>query len=327
MKKIDVHHHITPDFYVNKLESIGITESYGHAFPKWTPKTSLSFMKKIGIETAIMSISTPGVCFKDEMFSRNLARSCNEYMAEVKRNHPGKFGGFASIPLSDTKGSLDEIKYALDELRLDGVCLMTHYKGKYLGNKEFDEIFWELNRRKSVVYIHPTDPVGAYDPELGISNALIEAPFETTRAVTNLIYTGITDRYADIRYILSHGGGTTPYLAWRIALIKYAQENKKTPILKTLYDLLIKGGPESGLRILKDMYYDTALTSGPYALKALQEFAGPSRIVFGSDFPFAKVAPIVAKNLRKYFDFSEEEFEAIDNKNCLELFPHMEKTI
>jgi predicted TIM-barrel fold metal-dependent hydrolase len=72
------------------------------------------------------------------------------------------------------------------------------------------------------------------------------------------------------------------------------------------------------------MYYDTALTSGPYALKALQEFAGPSRIVFGSDFPFAKkLAPIVAKNLRKYFDFSEEEFEAIDNKNCLELFPHM----
>lgn len=328
MKKIDVHHHLTPSFYIEKLKSIGITESYGQAFPKWTPETSLSFMKKLGIDIAIMSISTPGVYLKDELFSRDLARSCNEYMAEIKKNHPGKFGGFASIPLPDAKGSLDEIKYALDELKLDGVCLMTHYKGKYLGNKEFDEIFRELNRRKSVVYIHPTDPAGAYDPELGIQNSLIEAPFETTRAVGNLIYTGTTDRYADIRYILSHGGGTIPYLAWRIALIKYAQENKNPPILKSLYDFLIKGGPESGLKILKNMYYDTALTSGPYALKALQEFAGPSRIVFGSDFPFAKkIAPMVAKNLRKYFDFSEEEFEAIDNKNCLELFPHMGNTI
>jgi len=118
------------------------------------------------------------------------------------------------------------------------------------------------------------------------------------------------------------------YLTPGFCLIKYAQENKNPPILKSLYDFLIKGGPESGLKILKNMYYDTALTAGPYALKALQEFAGPSRIVFGSDFPFAKkLAPIVAKDSRKYFDFSEEEFEAVDNKNCLELFPHMGNTI
>ena len=98
--------------------------------------------------------------------------------------------------------------------------------------------------------------------------------------------------------------------------------------LKSLYDFLIKGGPESCLRILKNMYYDTALTSGPYALKALQEFAGPSIIVFGSDLSFAKkLAPIVAEDSRKYFDFSEEEFETVDNKNYLELFPHMGNTI
>jgi predicted TIM-barrel fold metal-dependent hydrolase len=321
--RIDVHHHIIPSEYVTELKKIGITEAFGVAFPEWSPEKSLAFMKKEGIATAITSISTPGVYFKDDAFSRNLARSCNEYMAELKRKYSGKFGGFASMPLPDVKGALDELKYALDDLKLDGVCLMTHYKGKYLGNKEFEEVFKELNQRKSVVFIHPTDPVGAYDPELGISNALIEAPFETTRAVTNLIYTGTTDRYADIRYILSHGGGTIPYLAWRIALIKYGQENKKTPILRSLYDLIIKGGPESGLKILKNMHYDTALTSSPYALKALQEFAGPLRIVFGSDFPFAKVARIVAKNLRKYNDFSEEEFMAIDNKNCLELFPNL----
>jgi len=323
IKRIDVHHHILPPEYISMLAKIGITGSLGQPFPKWSPEKSKSFMSKLNINTAITSISSPGVYFKNDAFSRELARVCNEYMAELKHKYIGKFGGFASIPLPDVKGALDELKYALDDLKLDGVCLMTHYKGKYLGNKEFEEVFKELNQRKSVVFIHPTDPVGAYDPKLGISNALIEAPFETTRAVTNLIYTGTTDRYADIRYILSHGGGTIPYLAWRIALIKYAQENKKLQILKSLYDLIIKGGPESGLKILKNMYYDTALTSSPYALKALQELVGPLRIVFGSDFPFAKVAPIVAKNLRKYNDFSEEEFMAIDNKNCLELFPNL----
>lgn len=324
-RRIDVHHHILPPEYVLKLKEIGVTEAYGIPFPEWGPEKSMAFMKKVGIATAITSISTPGVYFRDDEFSRDLARSCNEYMAELKHKYPGKFGGFASIPLPDVKGALDELKYALDELKLDGVCLLTHYKGKYLGNHEFDEFFKELNRRKAVVYIHPTDPAGQYDPELGMSNALIEAPFETTRAVTNLIYTGSTDRYPDICYILSHGGGTIPYLAWRVALVKYAQENKKPPLLKSLYDFIIRGNPESGLKILRSMYYDTALTSSPYALKALQEFVGPSRIVFGSDYPFAKLAPIVAKNLRKYTDFSDEDFETVDYKNCLELFPRLEK--
>lgn len=324
MKKIDVHHHITPDEYVKRLASIGITESYGQAFPKWTPETSLALMKKIGIDIAIMSISTPGVDLKDAKFALELSRFCNEYMTEVKQKYPGRFGGFASIPLLDVEGSLEELKYAIDVLKLDGVCLFSNYKGKYLGDKAFDNIFDELNRRKVIVYIHPSDPVGVYDPKLGIANSLIEAPFETTRAVTNLIHTGTTDRCPNINYILSHGGGTIPYLAWRIALIKYSKKEIRPSILTMLYDFLIKKGPDSGLKILKDMYYDTAITSSPYALKALQEFAGSRRIVFGSDLPFsAKVAPMIAKDLGKYEGFTKDDFEAIDYKNCLELFPQL----
>jgi predicted TIM-barrel fold metal-dependent hydrolase len=101
IKKIDVHHHITPAEYVNKLASIGITESLGQPFPKWSIEKSLSFMKKIGIDIAIMSISTPGVYFRDDNFSRDFARMCNEYMAGVKSKYPNNFGGFASIPLPE----------------------------------------------------------------------------------------------------------------------------------------------------------------------------------------------------------------------------------
>jgi predicted TIM-barrel fold metal-dependent hydrolase len=326
--RIDVHHHIIPEEYVKRLASIGITESYGQPFPKWTPETSLDFMKKLNVQTGMMSISTPGVYFKNyknHKFSEALARFCNEYMAEVKQKYPGRFGGFATIPLLDVEKSLEELKYSLNELKLDGVCLLTNYDGKYLGDGVFDKFFDELHRQKAVVYIHPTDPAGVYDPKLEIANSLIEAPFETTRAVTNLIYTGTTDRCPDIKYILSHGGGAIPYLAWRVALVKYTHKETRPSVLRSLYDFLIKGGPESGLKILKKMYYDTAITSSPYALKAMQEFVGPSQIVFGSDLPFSqKIAPMLAKDLRKYTGFSEEEFEAIDYKNCLALFPQLD---
>jgi len=138
-----------------------------------------------------------------------------------------------------------------------------------------------------------------------------------------MMYNGTTDRYPDIRFILAHGGGTIPFLAWRMAMVQYVQKGKRTPILKTLYDLMMKGAPETGLKIMRKMYVDTGLTSGPAALKALREFPGPSRIVFGSDFPFAKVAPIVAKNLEKDGDFTDAELAAIFHGNCRELFPQL----
>ncbi len=323
MNKIDVQHHILPPEYVKILKEIGITESYGQPIPNWTPEESLAFMKKMGITAVIGSISTQGVYFENDEFSKNLARLCNGYFAELKKKYPGKFGGFASLPLPFVQGALEELRYALDELKLDGVVLLSNYEGKYLGDKTFEDVFKELNKRKAVVFIHPTDPKGDYDAKLGMPNSLIEAPFETTRTVANLIYTGTMDRYPDIRYILAHAGGTIPYLGWKIALTQYTQKDKKTPIMRTLYDFIIKGGPETGLQKLKNMYYDTTLASSKPTLLALQEFAGSKHIVYGTDFPFgAKFASLAVKDLEK-FGFSEEDRKAIDYGNCLELFPQL----
>lgn len=321
--KIDVHHHIVPKEYVEQLKEINVTNSLGIPFPKWTPQTSLSFMKKVGIERAVVSITSPGVYFKEHKeFSVKISRWCNEYMSELKKNYPGKFGAFACIPLGFVQESIEELRYALDVLKLDGVCLLTNYDGKYLGDDCFDEFFAELNKRNAVTYIHPTDPCEELNPKLqekGIPNSLIEVTFDTTRVAANLIYSGTAYKYPGIRYILSHGGGTIPYLAWRLAMISYGQKNKRTPVMRAMYDFVVKGSPEYGLKVLKNMYYDTALTSGSYALNTLNEFAGSSRIVFGSDFPMAKMAPIVARNLDKHPGFSEEDHEKINYRNCLEL--------
>jgi 6-methylsalicylate decarboxylase len=225
-KKIDVHHHIFPKNYVDTLIKAGVKSTLGIDFPKWTPETSLKVMDKNGIKMAILSITAPGVYFPNvefpQGFSEKLARMTNETIAEIKNKYSGRFGGFATIPLLNSDASIEELNYALDTLHLDGVCLMTNYNGKYLGDELFEPFFEELNRKKVVIYIHPTDPDEQFNPGLEFPNALIEAPFDTTRAVANLMYSGTFDRYPDIKYILSHGGGALPFLAWRVSMIEYA---------------------------------------------------------------------------------------------------------
>ena len=323
--KIDVHHHIFPKEYLDALKVAGVKKSFGVDFPEWNVDISLKKMKENGIKIAMLSISTPGVYINGmELpggFSEDLARMTNDIITNTKNKYPESFGGFATIPMLNQRSAIDELNYAFDTLHLDGVYLLTNYKGKYLGNESFSPFFNELNRRKAVVYIHPTDPGEDYDFGLDMPNALIEAPFDTTRAVADMMHHGVLDRYPDIRYILSHGGGTIPYLAWRLASIEYAPYGKRTPIIRTLYDFLINGEPTKGLRLLKNMYYDTANVSGEYAVKTLQSFAGPDNIVFGTDLCISKLAPIITKNLAKDGNFSEEEYNKMSYGNCLNLFP------
>ena len=323
--KIDVHHHIFPEEYVTALREAGVKNTFGFDFPKWTTETSFKKMKQNGIKIALLSISTPGVYFKEynfpDGFSERLARLTNEVIADRIQKYPECFGGFATIPMLNPQAALEELNFSLDTLHLNGVCLLTNYQGKYLGDEAFEPFFKELNKKHAVVYIHPTDPGVDYDFELGMPNALIEATFDTTRAVTNMMYNGILDRYPDIRYILSHGGGTIPYIAWRLASIEYGQKDKRPPLARTFYDFLVNGEPTKGLKHLRKMYYDTANVSGEYAVRNLQSFAGADHIVYGSDLCISKLAAIITKNLAKDGEFSDEEYNKMSYGNCLTLFP------
>lgn len=325
MNRIDVHHHAFPEKYVDALRAAGVQNSMGIDFPEWTPDTSLKEMDKNHIQIAMLSITAPGVYFSGidfpDGFSEELARMGNEAIAEAKKRYPDRFGGFATIPVLNTDNAIEELAYSLGSLGLDGVALITNYKGVYLGDERFEPVFEDLNRRKAVVFIHPTEPGPQFDPELDLPAALIEAPFDTTRAITNMMFHGVLDRYPDITYIVAHGGGTIPFLAWRLAGIEYAQKNKKMAKVSGLYDYLLKGRPEKGLRRLKRMYFDTALVSGSYALNALRDFAGPEHIVYGSDLCIARLAPIVTKNLKRDGDFSDDQYNAISYGNSLKLFP------
>jgi predicted TIM-barrel fold metal-dependent hydrolase len=195
---------------------------------------------------------------------------------------------------------------------LDGIVLPTNVGGYYLGASEFDELFYELNRRKEVVFIHPTDPPGEGLPDLKLPTSLIEFVFDTTRAITNLIYSGTLESCPDIKFIISHAGGTVPYLAWRISLLQYKPGMKKK-------------APKGAINYLKRLYYDTALSATPYALRSLQELVDPSQILFGSDYPFAPdlLTSVSVKGLKNYEGFGEQALKAIDHGNALKLFPRL----
>ena len=308
---IDVHHHIAPKEYVKALADAGVTASMGNKMPDWSVEKDLEMMDKLGIGMGVTSISTPAANVRDAKAAREIARLCNEIAARMINDHPDRYGAFATVPpLSDTEGALREIEYALDTLKLDGVALMTNYDLLYLGDKRFEEIYKMLDRRGVAVHIHPSDPPGV---QFGVSGGLMDAPFDTTRCVTNLICTGTMERYPNITFILSHGGGTMPYLYFRIGegvpfMWKGFQEN----------------APKGFYEYLKHFYYDTAIV-GPDVFPFLHKQAGTARIVVGTDFSFAP-PPMIAACLKGVSDFGgidAEGIKSIEEENAAALLPRL----
>ncbi|HXP31549.1 MAG TPA: amidohydrolase family protein [Stellaceae bacterium] len=308
--RIDTHHHILPPAYVaeERERILAVAGMVGPQFLDWSPQKAIEEMDRNGVATAIVSISTPGVWFGDKEQGRRLARLCNEYGASMMREHPGRFGMFAALPLPDIEGSLREIEYALDTLKLDGVGLMTSYANKWPGDPAFAPVFDELDRRKTAVYFHPTMAVCCPSiPDL--APALIEFPTDTTRAITTLLFSGTFSRCPDLRFIFSHGGGTLPMLVSRMtgSLDRASMKHVKARI------------PKGALYELRRQYYDTAGIANPVAIAALSKFAPMTQILFGSDFPFWPIAWI-AEGLRG-LELSVSDLQAIERDNALRLFP------
>jgi predicted TIM-barrel fold metal-dependent hydrolase len=309
---IDVHHHILPDVFWRATNDAhnpvgGITPA------PWSKETTLSFMDEAGIDVAITSISTPGVHMGDDAKARDLAREVNEISAGLIHERPDRFGGFAALPLPDVDGALRELEYSLDVLKLDGVVLFSNARGIYLGDALFRPLFAELERRRAVVFVHPTSSPDPTAKTLGLPDSLIDFTADTTRAIAQMHYGNTFARTPNVKYIFSHAGGTIPYLATRFSIVDAMN--------------VIPGAEERGSAAdtFRRLYWDTALSWHAPNLAMLRSVVGMGQVLFGTDYPYLRrdLAVACPQEVRASTELAEDERHLVLSGNAKKLFPRI----
>jgi predicted TIM-barrel fold metal-dependent hydrolase len=308
--RIDVHHHIFPREVLDLQEKLNPV--WGHLKPppslkQWTPAVMIEALDRDGVAAAITSSPSPGAWFGNVEGARTIMRAWNDNAASLVRDHRSRVGFFAMMAPPDVDGSLKEVEYALDTLHADGIGLHSNYEGKFLGDPAFAPFFDELNRRKAVVYVHPALSPCCGSVQPGIRTNLLEFPFDTTRTIVSLLYSGTLSRCPDIRFIFSHGGGTLPMLAGRIDLLGNEYKGLKDKI------------PDGIPATLKRLYTDTAGTTTAASINATISVTSASHLLYGTDFPYLTIAD--ANSGLAAAGLSDERMRAIARDNALALFP------
>lgn len=309
---VDVHQHLLPAWYVSRLGERGMTTIGGRSLAEpalqWSPERALDHMTRCNIDISVLSYTDPGASIGDRDFAVRLARDCNEYLARLVHDHPTRFGAFAVLPLPHVHESIQELNYAIDTLGLDGVVLLTNYQGRYLGDAGYEPLFAELSRRKLPTFVHPALP--HYELPLPYYPWIMEFVFDTTRAAVHMIYSGTLDRHPNIPIILSHGGGTLPFLSFRI------KAGQVIPNLKLNRDVI---------EYLKDYYYDTTFAASPWSMASLTKLVDPSHLLFGSDFPFGPqwVTELSVEDLASTEGLNDHDIGMIRRHGALKLFPRL----
>jgi predicted TIM-barrel fold metal-dependent hydrolase len=289
---IDMHHHVIGRNH----------KQHGVNVPEWSMEIDAAAMKRLGITGALLSLpvaSTP-----------EQTRAINDVIAGFAAYDPKRYGMLACLPSASVDAALKEIDYACGTLKADGFIMPTNAGGIYVGDDRMDGILAELDRRSAVVLLHPTKP-SMEMPQLLVGDmSVYEFPHETTRAMMDLIYRGKLGQYPRIRWILSHAGGTIPYIAYRLSTV--AEEVKASDL-----------SCDEVLAALRTLYYDVALSTDPGVFTMLKGLVGADHMMFGTDYPLRTEAPTAMgiKELVSYPGFSENELKAVMSETARALFP------
>jgi len=306
-RRIDVHHHFASPEWI-KMVNMRQTQGY-QTWQSYTPARAIEDMDRGGVTASLISITTPGIWFGNIDETRRFARQENEYGAKMVSDHKGRFLLLAVLPLPDVDASLREVEYAFDTLKAAGVGLLSNWRDKWLGDPTFQPVLDELNRRKTIVYTHGAAPGccgGNFVPN--VPEITVEYNTDVSRAIVSLISSGAANRTPDIRYIMSHGGGTITALAGRFL----GAEASAATLAKA---------PELNSRLyhLRRFYYDTAASTNPINMQSLKMLAGVSQIVFGTDYPFGNGVNTATALQEAGLDVNE--LRAVDRDNVLKILP------
>lgn len=280
--KIDVHSHVVPDNWRTALINEGgypvengTLYTDGFPVPDWDLSTHISVMNENGINYSTIHVSSPGVSWLAHNASRalSLAKEVNDDIASYVAEYPTRLGGMCLLPLPHINESLAMITYCLDHLKFDGIGMYTNFNGTYLGDSVLNPVFEALNNRGNVtIFVHPTAP-GCAGAAIGHPDPMTEYPFDSVRAMENMLLTGQRANYSDINIIFPHGGGAIPYLGTRIA---------------GLASMPFVGGlnVSESLAQFKNYLLDTASAYSAVQLVAMKMFSGVGKIVTGTDCKF-----------------------------------------
>ncbi len=302
---IDVHSHI--------ITNLG-SQAPMDKLPAWSIEQSLSLMDANGIAASVLSLPESANHAKGPEACQ-LARRINEQLADIVSKHPTRFGAMATLPaLAATDGLLEEMAYALDTLKLDGVATSTSIDDVYLGDARYDPWFEEMNRRGVTLFVHPVPAKASRSVDLGIDVSILEFMFDTTRMLTNMIFTGAKNRFSNIKIVSTHGGGTIPYLMTRIeTLEKVFGAGKGRAQLS----------PSEIRESLASFYYDLTAATSSAQLFALQQMVPISHLLMGFDNPFMPgwTFPPAIQDMQRWDSFSDTDVSSIAHQNAESLYP------
>lgn len=306
---VDVHHHFFDPAYLKRKASEILARSAGYPHVlQWTPARTLEEMASAGVTTTVLSMSAP-IWFGDRGETRELARGANEYTRGLLEQYPGRFGHFAVLPLPSIEDALAELDFAFGAGKADGVALLTNYEDLYLGDARFLPLLEALDARGAVAYVHPSTASCCRGLVPEVSPAFLELPFDTTRTIASLLYSGALSRFRRIRFVFSHGGGALPFLADRLSQWARARPDLAAKL------------PDGPLAELRRLHFDTASVSNAPAMAALRAFAPATQVLFGTDYPYVKVAPQVEELSR--LGLPDADFGAICHGNAERLLPRL----
>jgi predicted TIM-barrel fold metal-dependent hydrolase len=313
---IDVHLHSVPKFWFDEARpavAAQVGGPIGSQWTSWSVQQTLDHMDASGIAFAVQSITAPGVWFGDDQRARQLARRCNEFMANAAAAHPHRLGVHAALPLPDVEGSLSELGYALDTLKADGVGLMTSYGNRWLGDPAFEPLMRALDERSAVVFVHPLAPQCCSNLMPAVSPNFIEFLQDTNRAILNLMFTGTLHRYPRIRFIFCHAGGSLPMMAGRVTglLARYPQQAAQVP--------------QGVMAALRALHYDVTNSTNQAALSALLAIVPDSQLLFGTDYPIVPTEATL-HGLRAGL-LTPDQLVKVAHGNARRLYPRAERAL
>lgn len=316
MKKIDFHNHFFPKKYFRILDSKQMLDFLGYRFAEIPSYYDIELRReeiaKMGIDLAVLSLGPPGVDFLDSKEAQTLAGSVNDELANIVSTYPEQYVALATLPLCDVEASLLELDRCVQELGMKGVIVFSNVKGRLIASEEFHPIFERAERYDVPVMLHPTVPFGIAShlndfrhPPLVISEGFL---FDSTLAISRLIFDGTLKKYAKLKIVLPHLGSFIPYILSRIDI-----ETRRAGEFLEGYKSPLDPNKGFASYFTERVYVDTISHQGS-AYRLALEILGCDKLLLGSDYPYSLWEETV--QAVEKLNLSEEEREAIYSRNA-----------